>query len=117
MENSRQQQVPRQIGLVDLFTMIVFVMPASAAVARVKHSGGGILAYLLALPAGLALGCAIVSVEWKLGKAIWRRFSGRSKSIQNFVGILLFAFQLFWIFVGLVTGDRLGALVANRFPR
>ena len=117
MENTRPQQTPRQIGLVDLFMMIVFVMPVSAAVASVKHWGGRILAYLVALPAGIALGCAIVSVEWKLGKAIWHRFSGLSESIQNSVGILLFAFQLFWIFVGLVSGDRLGALVANRFPR
>jgi hypothetical protein len=117
MENPLLRHAPRQVGLIDLFMMIVFIMPACAGVARVKHSGGGNFAYLLALPPGVALGFAIVSVEWKLGKAIWRRFSGRWRSIQNFVGILLFAFQLFWIFVGLVSGDMTGALVASQFPR
>lgn len=88
-----------------------------AAIGEVRLSRGGIFAYILALPTGIALGILIAVVEWKLGKAIWLRFKDRSKRVRNAVGILLFFLPPFWIFAGLLSGDKLGALAAKHLSR
>jgi hypothetical protein len=118
MENTQRRQTQiRKIGLVDLFAMVGLVMPVMAVIGEVKRSRGGILAYNLALPTGITLGILIAVVEWKLGKAIWLRFKDRSKRVRNAVGILLFFLQLFWIFAGLLRGDKLGPLAAKHLSR
>jgi hypothetical protein len=119
MENRPVQQNPRmkQIGLMDLLAMVIFFIPIFGTMATVKRSGGGILRYLLALPLSIALGTLIVSIDWKFGRAIWRRSTNSSEKVKNAVGFVLFVFQLFWIFVGLVSGSRLGAFLVDHLGR
>jgi hypothetical protein len=107
----------RQVGLLDLFTMIVFIMPIYATIAEVKRAGCGILAYVVALPLTVAIGALIVWVDWKLGKAVWIRSKGHSEKIKNAAGFALLAFQMFWIFVGLASGVRLAAFLVNHLAR
>jgi hypothetical protein len=107
----------RKVGLADLLAMTGFIMPIFAAIAAVNRSGGGIVAYLLAVPPGIVLGVLIISFEWKLGKAIWLRFERYSRKVQNAVGFSLFVFQLLWIFLGLVCGSRVGVFVVNHLAR
>jgi hypothetical protein len=111
LSNKRRHQ--RQVGLADLFALIAFFMPVSAAVAELRSKGVGALGYVLAIPSALILGIVIVSVEWKLGRTIWLRFEKYSKKVQNFVGAALCVVQLFWIFVGTAGGFKLGALVMD----
>jgi hypothetical protein len=42
--------------------------------AELKHSGGGVPRYLVAAPLTLVSGALIVSLDWKLGEAVWLRF-------------------------------------------
>jgi hypothetical protein len=107
----------RQVGLLDLLTMIAFVMPIYAAIAEVKRAGGGILAYVVASPLTVAMGALIVWVDWKLGKAVWIRSKGHSEKVKNAVGFALLAFQLFGIFVGLASGIRLAVFLVNHLAR
>jgi len=97
--------------------MTGFIMPIFATIAEVKLLGGGIVAYLLGVPPGIVLGVLIVSFEERLRRAIWLRFERYSRKVQNAVGFSLFVFQLLWIFVGLVSGSRLGMFVVNHLAR
>ena len=97
--------------------MVVFIIPIFGTMAAVKSSGGGTIRYLLALPSSIVLGTLIVTMDWKLGRAIWLRSENCSEKIKNAVGLALFVFQLFWIFVGLVSSARLAAFVVSHLPR
>src|SRR3954471_23915940 len=107
----------RQVGLVDLFAMVMFFTPMFATVAGVERLGGGSIRYLVALPLGIGLGTILVFFEWKIAKAIWLHFAKYSAKIKNALGISLFVIQLFWIFVGLVSGDKLSAFIVSRLAR
>jgi hypothetical protein len=113
----QQQAQTRQVGLMDLFALIAFFMPIYATIGMVKRSGGGPLRYLLALPLAVALGTLIVSIDWKLGRVIWLRSGSYSKTVKNGVGFCLFVLQLFWIFVGAMSGDRLATFLVNHVAR
>jgi hypothetical protein len=117
MEPHPRQKHPTQLGLIDLFTMIGFVIPTFAAIVGVRHSGGGTFAYVLALPIGIGLSILIATVQWRLGKIIWIRFRKTSKSLRNAVGILLFVLQLLWILIGLLSGTKAGVIVAQHLAR
>jgi hypothetical protein len=119
MENHslQRQTTTRKIGLVDLLAMTAFVTPIVATISTVKHSAGGFTQYLLAVPLGIALGALIVSLEWMLGRVIWLRFENHSGRFRHAAGLGLYVIQLFWIFVGAVGGDKLGALVVSHIPR
>ena len=96
MENPVPQHTQmRQVGLLDLFTMIAFIMPIYATIVEVKRAGGGILSYVVALPLTVAMGALIVWVDWMLGKAVWIRSKGHSEKVKKAVGFALLAFQLF----------------------
>ena len=105
----------RRIGLADLFAMMGLIMPVFAAIAQVKQSGGGVVAYLVAALIGVGLGVLISTVEWRLGRAIWRRFERYSSKVQNAVGFSLFVIQLLWVFLGVVSGIKVGAFAGSRF--
>jgi len=62
-----------------LFLFIAFFMPVVAATTALKLSGGGTLRYLIAVPSALVLGALIVSLDWRLGKALWLRRQRYSK--------------------------------------
>jgi len=113
----QQQTQTRQVGLMDLFALIAFFMPIVATIAMVKRSGGGALRYLLALPLAVALGTLVVPIDWKLGRVIWLRSENYSIAVQNAVGFCLFVLQLFWIFVGAVSGGRLATFLVNYVAR
>ena len=119
MENRPDQQNPRmrQIGLMDLLAMVILFIPIFGTLAVVKRLGGGFLRYSLALRLSIALGTLIVSVDWKFGRAIWRRSTNYSEKAKNLVGLALVVFQVFWIFVGLVSGSRLAAFLVDHLPR
>jgi hypothetical protein len=59
----------------------------------------------------------IVSLEWRLGKAVWLRSQRYSEQTQNAVAIALFAGELLWIVVGTFSGDKLAAFVAEYVAR
>lgn len=105
----------RRFGLVDLFALIAFFIPIFAAISGVNRQGGGSTRYLVTLPLSIGLGVLIVCVEWRIGKVIWWRFEHYSDKVKNAVGVFLFVIQLFWIFVGLMIGTRLGAFIVNQF--
>ncbi len=92
-------------------------MPIIAAIGTLKRFGGGILAYMLALPLAVALAALIVSVDGKLGKAIWLRSKNFSRGLKNAVGLALFVFQSVWIVAGLISGASLAKFLVNRFAR
>ena len=119
MDNHPLQQPTqtRKVGLMDLLALIAFFMPIFATMAMVKRSGSGTLRYLLALPLAVALGTLVVSIHWKLGRVIWLRSGNYSKTVRNGVGFCLFVLQLFWIFVGAVSGDRLATFLVNHVAR
>lgn len=106
-----------QVTLMHLLLGIAFCMPITTAISELKHSGGGVLRYLVAVPSALGLGAVIVSVDWKLGKAAWLRSQRYSTQAQNAVAIALFVGELLWIFVGCVSGFKLAALIAEHVPR
>jgi hypothetical protein len=85
---------PGQVTLMHLFLGIAFFMPITAATTELKHFGGGTLRYLVAAPLALALGGAIVCLDWKLGKTVWLRCQRYSQPAQNAVAIALFAVKL-----------------------
>jgi hypothetical protein len=105
-----------QVTLMHLFLGIAFCMPITAATTELKHSGGGSLRYLVAVPSALALGAVIVWLDWTLGKTMWVRFQRYSKA-QNAVAMALFSVELLWIAVGGVSGYKLAAFVAEHVPR
>jgi hypothetical protein len=82
-----------------------------------KHSGGGTLCYLVAVPLALALGAAIVCLDWKFGKTVWLRCQRYSKQAQNAVAVALFVVELLWIVVGGISGVKLAAFVAEHVQR
>jgi hypothetical protein len=102
-----------QVTLMHLFLCIAFFMPVAAATTELKRSGGGRLRYLVAVPSALVLGALIVSLDWRLGKALWLRCQRYSKQAQNAVAIALFAVELLWIVVGSISGFDLAAFVAE----
>ena len=108
---------PRQITLMDLFLAIAFCMPIIAATTELKHSGGGTMRYVVAVPSALALGAVIVSLDWNLGKTVWLRCQRYSHQAQNAVAVTLFALELLWIVVGGISGFKLAAFVAGHVPR
>jgi hypothetical protein len=68
-----------QVTLMHLFLCITFFMPVAAATTELKRSSGGTLRYPVAVPSALLLGALIVSLDWKLGKALWLRCQRYSK--------------------------------------
>jgi hypothetical protein len=106
-----------QVTLMHLFLFIAFFMPVVAATTALKLSAGGTLRYLVTVPSALVLGALIVSLEWRLGKALWLRSQQYSEQAQNAVAITLFALELLWIVVGTVSGDKLAAFVAEHVAR
>jgi uncharacterized protein HemX len=106
-----------QVTLMHLFLGIAFCMPITAATTELKHSGGGTLRYLVAVPLALALGAAIVWLHWKLGKTVWLRCQRYSKQAQNAVAMALFAVELLWIVVGGLSGFKLATIVAEYVQR
>jgi hypothetical protein len=63
------------------------------------------------------LGALIVSLDWRLRKALWVRCQRYSKQAQNAVAIALFAVELLWIVVGSISGFKLAAFVAEHVAR
>jgi uncharacterized protein HemX len=106
-----------QVTLMHLFLGIAFCMPIAAATTQLKHSGGGTLRYLVAVPLALALGAAIVCLDWKFGKTVWLRCQRYSKQAQNAVAVALFVVELLWIVVGDISGFKLAAFVAEHVQR
>ncbi|HSS99378.1 MAG TPA: hypothetical protein VLK33_20225 [Terriglobales bacterium] len=104
---------PKQITVMDLILGIAFCMPTVAAVSELKHSGGGISHYLIAIPLGLSLGALIVWVDWKLGKTIWLRYQGYPKRAQDMLAIFWILVDLLWIIIGGFLGIKLAWLMAN----
>jgi hypothetical protein len=102
-----------QMTLIHLFLGIAFFMPTASAITEVKHAGGGVLRYLVVIPFAIVIGVLIVSIDWRLGKAIWLRSCRYSERVQIGVSVALFAFQLPWIFLGEVSGEKLAAFVVN----
>lgn len=115
MQNTElHQQTPRRkVGLVDLFAMMVFFTPVVASIGTVRDSGGGFLRYGLGLSIGIILGAALLTIHWRLGTAIWRRFASRSETTKNAVGTALLVYQLLWVFVGLVSGITAGSFLVR----
>ncbi len=107
----------RQVTLMDLFLGIAFCMPTTAALTELKHSGGGTLRYVVAIPSALALGAVIVWLDWKLGKTARLRCQQYSKQAQNVIAMALFAVELLWIGVGGISGFKLAAFVAEHVAR
>ena len=106
-----------QVTLGHLLLAIAFCMPMGMAMAELKHSGGGLPRYLVAAPSALVIGALIVSLDWKLGKAVWLRFQMYPKTVQDRVAIALFALDLLWIVAGAVSGLKLATFVADHVPR
>jgi hypothetical protein len=106
-----------QVTLMHLLSGIAFCMPIVAATTELKHSGGEILRYLVAVPSALALGAMIVSLDWKLGKTAWLRCQRYSNRAQNAVAVALFALEPIWIVVGGVSGFKLASFVAEHVAR
>ncbi len=102
-----------QVTLMHLLDLIAFCMPISMATGGLQHSGGGVVRYLIAIPAALVLGALIVSLNWKLGKAMWLRSQSYSKRMQNAVAMGLFGQQMLWIVLGAVAGFGLAAFVTE----
>ena len=92
-------------------------MPIVSAITELKHSGGGMLRYLAAAPSAFAMGVAIVSLDWKLGKAVWLRCQRYSKATQNAAALALLAVQLFGIVGGAVSGFWLAMLIEKHVPK
>ena len=107
----------KQVGLIDLLSLVILIIPVSSAISVVRHSGGGILRYLTSGTMGLLLSFLITWASWKLGKSLFIRAKERSERLRNVIGFALFAFQLFWIFVGLVGGVKVGSLVVDHIAR
>jgi hypothetical protein len=107
----------RQITLMDLFLAMAFCMPIVAATTELKHSGGGTMRYVVAVPSALALGVVIVWLDWNLGKTVWFKGQRYSKQAQNAVAMTLFALELLWIVVGGILGSKLAAFVTGHVPR
>ena len=106
-----------QVTLTHLLFGIAFCMPIGMALTELKHSGGGMLRYLVAAPSTLVLGALIVTLDWKLGRAIWVRCQRYSNKAQNTAAIALFELQLFWIVIGAISGFKLATLVIEHVPR
>jgi len=103
----------KQVGLIDLLSLVILIIPVSSAISIVRHSGGGILRYLTAGTLGLVLSFLMTWASWKVGKSLYIRGKERPERVRNITGFALFAFQLFWIFVALVGGVKVGRLVAD----
>lgn len=106
-----------QVTLGHLLLGIAFCMPVSMGVTELKHSGGGILRYLIVAPSALVIGALIVSFDWKLGKAVWLRCQRYSNKAQNRAAMGLFGLQLLWIVLGAISGFKLATFVAAHLPR
>src|SRR5579872_1234590 len=106
-----------QVTLGHLLLAIAFCQPVGIAVIQIKHSGGGILRYLVIVPVALALGFLIASLDWKLGKATWLRCQAYSNRARKRVAIALFCLQLLWIVLGVISGFKLATFVAAHVPR
>jgi hypothetical protein len=93
---------------------MVFFMPVVAVITELKHSGGGMLRYLVAVPSAFVLGSLLVSLDWKLGKAIWfrcQRYSSRTQTVAAIASVVL---DLSCILVGAVSGFKLSMFIAAR---
>jgi len=106
-----------QVTVGHLLLGIAFCMPLGAAVTEIKHSGGGILRYLIVAPVALVLGVLIVTLDWKLGRALWLRCQRYFNTAQNRAAVALLGLQLLWILVGAISGFRLATFVAARLGR
>ena|ERR1700719_2083144 len=106
-----------QVTLMHLLLGIAFCMPITAATSELRHSGGGTLRYLVAVPSAIALGAVIVSLDWKLGKTVWSGCQRYSKRAQNAVAVVLFAVEWLWIVAGGLSGFKLAAFVAEHVAR
>jgi hypothetical protein len=106
-----------QVTLGHLLLGIAFCMPVSMAVAEIKHSGGGIFRYLIVTPLALVVGVLIVSLDWKLGRAVWLRYQQYSTRAQNRAAMALFTLQLLWIVLGAISGFKLATLVAEHLAQ
>ena len=84
-----------QVTLGHLLLVIAFFMPICAVMVALKNWGGGLLRYLVAASTTLVLGALIVTLDWKLGKAVWLRSQRYSKKVQNATAIALFAVACF----------------------
>jgi hypothetical protein len=89
-----------QVTLMHLFLCIAFFMPVAAATTERKRSGGGTLRCLVPVPSALVLGAVIVSLDWRLGKALWLRCQRYSKQAQ----MQLPSLYLRWNCSGLLLG-------------
>jgi hypothetical protein len=115
--NATKNPESGQVSLMDLFSCIVFFMPASAATTELQRSGGGALRYLVAVASALALGAVIVWLDWNLGKTVWLRSRQYSSRAQNAVAVALVAAELLWIVIGATSGFKLAEFVAVHVPR
>lgn len=106
-----------QVTLGHLLLGIAFCMPIGMAMTELKHNGGGVLRYLAAAPSTLVIGALIVSLDWKLGKAVWLRFQSYSKTVRNAAAVALFALELLWVVAGAVLGFKLATFVTEHVPR
>jgi hypothetical protein len=106
-----------QVTLGHLLLGIALCMPVSMGVTELKHSGGGILRYVIVAPSALVIGALIVSFDWTLGKAVWLRCRRYSNKAQNRAAMALFGLQLLWIVIGAIAGFKLATFVAAHLPR
>jgi hypothetical protein len=75
-------------------------MPMVALITEPNHSSGGLLRYLVAVPSPLALGGSLVSLDWKVVKAIWMRCQRHSHKTQTVAAIGFVGLTLLWIILG-----------------
>jgi hypothetical protein len=102
-----------QVTLMHLLLSIAFFMPLIAACGEIQNTGGGITRYLLAVPLSIMIGVIIVVSDWNMGKMLWMKSQQLSRRIQNATALALLVLEVLWIFVGAVSGSKLGILVAR----
>ena len=112
-----EQRQPRQFTLLDLLLAIAFFMPVIAAEIVLIRSGAGLVRHLLTVPLGIAIGAAIVWIDWKLGSRLWLRTDRYSHRTQNAMGIALLLGDLLSIFAGAALGTRVGSMMIQNLAK
>lgn len=101
--------------LFHLLLAIIFFVPAETVLGELKRVHCGVLPYVFGIPAGLALGAAIVWLTFKSGQFLWLRFSGRSKRVDNFLGVGLLVLHICSLILGFTSGAFMGSILAKLF--
>jgi len=99
-QNTEQENV--QTGGVTLFHLffgIVFFSPVFAVVTEIKHAGGGVLRYVLAIPIAIVFGALVVWLNWICGRWSWTKTKHSSNRIQGIIATISFCLLLISIVI------------------